>query len=148
MLSLISQRRPCPVYGRAVIPFHGNHTVKSILSDTHCPGSSRNDTVINDYVTSDSFVSSHSCRCRGADRPGDVTRPAYGAGGRLLVLGSKIRDTAASGNLATPVPVNTPSMRSENNGQDISVPLVPSGGVGWGANKQPASPPPVSMLLC
>lgn len=68
----------------------------------------------------------------------DVVRPAYGAGGRLLVLGNKNRDSAASGNLSTPVPVNTPSLRRENNGQDISVPLVPSGGVGWGANKQPA----------
>lgn len=69
-------------------------------------------------------------------------RPAYGAGGRLLVLGNKNRDGAASGSLSTPVPVNTPSLRRENKGQDISVPLVPSGGVGWGANKAP--PPPVS----
>lgn len=63
-------------------------------------------------------------------------RPAYGAGGRLLVLKDKNRDAAAPGSLSTPVPVNTPSLRQENKGQDISVPLVPSGGVGWGANKQ------------
>lgn len=74
-------------------------------------------------------------------------RPAYGAGGRLLVLGNKNRDGgAAAGSLSTPVPVNTPSLRRENKGQDISVPLVPSGGIGWGANKTaPPQPPQVSF---
>lgn len=72
---------------------------------------------------------------RGSDRAGEVVRPAYGAGGRLLVLGSKNRDAGGAGGLSTPVPVNTPSLRRENKGQDISVPLVPSGGVGWGAGK-------------
>lgn len=81
---------------------------------------------------------------RGSDRAGEVVRPAYGAGGRLLVLGSKNRDAGGGGGLSTPVPVNTPSLRRENKGQDISVPLVPSGGVGWGANK--VTPPAVSDL--
>lgn len=78
-----------------------------------------------------------------------MSRPTYGAAGRLLVLGNK-RDTAggSGGGLSTPVPVNTPSLRRENKGQDITVPLVPSGGVGWGANKAaaPPPPPPVSYL--
>ncbi|CAM9429754.1 unnamed protein product, partial [Choristocarpus tenellus] len=79
---------------------------------------------------------------RGPERQGDVARPAYGAGGRLLVLGSKARESGSGGSLSAPVPVNTPSLRHENKGQDINVPLVPSGGVGWGANKQ-AQPEPV-----
>lgn len=60
-----------------------------------------------------------------------------------MVLGNK-RDTAggSAGGLSTPVPVNTPSLRRENKGQDITVPLVPSGGVGWGANKAAVPPPP------
>lgn len=81
---------------------------------------------------------------RSSDRAGEVVRPAYGAGGRLLVLGSKNRDAGGAGGLSTPVPVNTPSLRRENKGQDISVPLVPSGGVGWGANK--VTPPAVSCI--
>lgn len=95
------------------------------------------------------FPSRLAC-LRGDHRVGDVSRPAYGAGGRLLVLGNKKRDTAggSAGGLSTPVPVNTPSLRRENKGQDITVPLVPSGGVGWGANKAaaPPPPPPVSVL--
>ncbi|CAN0488944.1 unnamed protein product, partial [Ectocarpus sp. 12 AP-2014] len=81
---------------------------------------------------------------RGSDRAGEVVRPAYGAGGRLLVLGSKNRDAGGAGGLSTPVPVNTPSLRRENKGQDISVPLVPSGGVGWGAGKVTAPAPAVA----
>ncbi|CAM9091465.1 unnamed protein product [Ectocarpus sp. 4 AP-2014] len=83
---------------------------------------------------------------RGSDRAGEVVRPAYGAGGRLLVLGSKNRDAGGAGGLSTPVPVNTPSLRRENKGQDISVPLVPSGGVGWGAGKVTAPAPAVAEL--
>lgn len=60
------------------------------------------------------------------------------------MLANKNRDAGASGSLSTPVPVNTSSLRRENKGQDISVPLVPSGGVGWGANKA-MPPPPVSF---
>lgn len=75
-------------------------------------------------------------------------RPAFGAGGRLLVLGNKNRDAGSAGGLSTPVPVNTPSLRRENKGQDVSVPLVPSGGVGWGANKTPPpQPAAVSVIL-
>jgi BAT2 N-terminus len=69
-------------------------------------------------------------------RAGDTR---YG-GGRLLVLG-KVRQ-ASAGIATAPVPVNTPSLRRENNGQDINVSLVPTGGPGWGAAKEEPAPPP------
>lgn len=64
----------------------------------------------------------------------------YG-GGRLLVLGkqaARIPGVKMSSTITAPTPINTPSLRKENHGQDVNVNLVPTGGVGWG-KKTPES---------
>jgi len=79
-----------------------------------------------------------------ATRKPEQSRPqrAYGGGGRLLVLGKRPEPTAASKatGVMAPVPMNTPSMRKESGGQDVTVKLVPSGGGGW--EKPPPEPEP------
>jgi len=58
------------------------------------------------------------------------------------VLGKRPEPTAASKatGVMAPVPMNTPSMRKESGGQDVTVKLVPSGGGGW--EKPPPEPEP------
>lgn len=53
----------------------------------------------------------------------------HGAG-RMLVLKSGGRQSPA---VVAPAPINTPSLRKENNGQDVHVNLVPTGRSGWGS---------------
>ena len=61
------------------------------------------------------------------------TTSTSNSGRRLLVLGpSKRGGRKKKTSLA---PVNTSSLKKENNGQDTSVTIVPSGGTGWGTDK-------------
>lgn len=63
----------------------------------------------------------------------------YHSSSRMLVLKSSSAGrssvlTAQSLTVAAPAPINTPSLRKENNGQDVHVHLVPTGKVGWGTS--------------
>ncbi|GAB9468027.1 hypothetical protein Gpo141_00005355 [Globisporangium polare] len=66
----------------------------------------------------------------------------YHSSGRMLVLRSSSSVgrgsvlTARSLTAAAPAPINTPSLRMENNGQDVHVHLVPTGKVGWGTSPE------------
>ena len=57
------------------------------------------------------------------------------------MLGKGRERPSALSRTAAPVPVNTPSLRKENKGQDVSVTLVPSSG-GWGSKPEDVAPAP------
>ena len=61
-----------------------------------------------------------------------IATSSYSNRNQLLVLSKGQKSVVKTGNVSAPVPFNTPSLRKENNGQDITVNLVPQGGSGWG----------------
>ncbi|BDA40478.1 hypothetical protein COCOBI_01-1310 [Coccomyxa sp. Obi] len=65
----------------------------------------------------------------------------YGSG--LVSLGSSKKPASTStSKLAVPKPVNLPSLRKENSGNDPNVKIVPASGSGWEKIEEPAPAPP------
>ena len=68
---------------------------------------------------------------RSPPQPPPPRPSSYGT--RMLVLSKVGKGPPPLGKLIAPKPINLPSLKSEHHGNDPALPLVPSGGAGWGA---------------